>query len=224
MDIPSGRFAERVRSVAPLLVAAALMLASAILFLDLADDVREGETDRFDRAVVEWVAHHRSPDTTACFRAVTALGSGPVLSLLTVGAATGFWLAGKPRAAVVLGVTMAGAGVLTSGLKAVFARDRPDAVLHLDTVDSGSFPSGHAIGAMAFCTTLALLVRRHVRRRGLRRFVAAAALALGALVAASRVYLGVHYPSDVAGGVLLGVSWSLAVVIAERIAAPRRRR
>ena len=87
---------------------------------------------------------------------------------------------------------------------------------HLETVVSASFPSGHTLASVVFSVTLALLAAAHTRRRRMRAFLVGYSLAIGALVAVSRVYLGVHFPSDVTGGALVGVAWSLTAVTVNR--------
>jgi undecaprenyl-diphosphatase len=158
----------------------------------------------------------RSPVLTEFVRSITALGSWPVLGLLTLGVVIGSWLAGRGRPAVALAVAMAGVPLLSRGLKLIYARARPDMVAHLEQVASPSFPSGHTLGSVVFCSTIALLVYEHIARRSLRLFVVGFSLCVGGSVAASRVYLGVHYPSDVMGGALIGITWSLCVAAVER--------
>jgi len=115
-----------------------------------------------------------------------------------------------------LAAAMTAAPVLSSVLKRLHGRPRPQVMPHLDTVASASFPSGHTMGSVVFCTTLALLIAEHARGRAMALFLACYSALIGALVAASRVYLGVHYPSDVAGGALVAIAWSLTVVLVER--------
>lgn len=116
-----------------------------------------------------------------------------------------------------LAVTMVGAPLLSAGFKSIYARQRPTVVPHLETVADPSFPSGHTIASVAFFVTIALLVASYTSRTTLRLFLVGYALLIGALVALSRMYLGVHYPSDVAGGALLGIAWSLACVIGDHL-------
>ena len=194
----------------------ALIAGAGLLFLELADDMREGDLDRFDTGVLAWIAHHRSPHLNYFFGAVTALGSWPVLAIMTVGVCIGTWLARRGRMALALAAAMTMAPVLSSVLKRMHGRPRPQVMPHLDAVASTSFPSGHTIGSVVFCTTLALLIAQHARGRAMAIFLACYSALVGALVAASRVYLGVHYPSDVAGGALVAIAWSLAVLLVDR--------
>lgn len=207
------------KTSANLVLAAGAVLAgwAGMEFLDLADDIHEGDTDTFDNVVLHWVARHRSAAVTYIFLTITALGAWPVLSLLTLGTCTALLLSGERRFALTLLAAMVGAPILGSGFKNFFDRERPSVMPHLETVVSSSFPSGHTIAAVVFFVTVALLIATHTRRHALRLFLIPYALLVAALVAISRIYLGVHYPSDVAGGALLGIAWSLACVIADRM-------
>jgi undecaprenyl-diphosphatase len=203
-------------AVSPVAIGAAVGACCAAAFLGLASEVAERETERLDSAVLLGVAGLRSPVLTEFFRSITALGSWPVLGLLTLGVVIASWLAGRGRPAVALAVAMAGVPLLSRGLKLIYARARPDMVAHLEEVASPSFPSGHTLGSVVFCSTIALLVYEHIARRSLRLFVVGFSLCVGGSVAVSRVYLGVHYPSDVMGGALVGITWSLCVAAVER--------
>ena len=115
---------------------------------------------------------------------------------------------------------MTGAPVLTHVFKSIYGRARPTVVPHLDTVASASFPSGHTIASVVFFSTLALLLLEYPQRGALRGFLVGYSLLIGALVATSRMYLGVHYPSDVAGGALVGAFWVLLIIVAHRWVLP----
>lgn len=203
---------SRMRPVLILATGALLALLAGIAFLELADDVRDGDLDRFDDAVLVWIGAHRSPVLTEVILEITALGSGPVLGILAFGICGALLLAGQRRFSLVLVATLVSTPLIIYGLKHIYGRPRPTVVPHLETVTSLAFPSGHTISAVAFFVTIALLVAVHVRRNGLRLFLVAYALIVAALVAGSRVYLGVHFPSDVVGGALIGIAWSLICV------------
>jgi undecaprenyl-diphosphatase len=214
-----------VEATALLVVGAVVALASAALFLWLAHEVAGGAVQRFDERVLEWLETHRSAALTSFFLAITALGSTPVIVTLTLGVAIALYLGRHSGMALAVVLTVLGGTVLSNLLKIAYRRARPDMVDHLYQAFGWSFPSGHTIGSVAFFTTIALLAAGHVRGRTLRAFLVGYALFIGLLVAVSRMYIGVHYPSDVAGGLLVGVTWSVTVVSAEhRWRHARRRR
>jgi undecaprenyl-diphosphatase len=211
-----ARRPKNVRAVVPLVVGAGLALAASVGFLALGQDIRAGEFNEFDDAVLTWVAQRRAPAWSQFFRAITALGSWPVMTLLTAGTCLGTVLAGERRLSATLALAMLGVPVLSQFFKSLYGRERPRVVPHLETVASSSFPSGHTLASVVFFVTLALLCAGHARRKRLRVFLVGGSLAIGALVAASRVYLGVHFPSDVMGGGLVGIAWSLSAVVLDR--------
>ena len=140
-------------------------------------------------------------------RDVTALGSAVVLTG-TVLAALGFMFVGRAyRAMAFTAAAAAGGQVLSSLLKMSFAVPRPDVVPHLMPARNASFPSGHSLNAAVVYLTLGLAVGEALRNRPERRYVLGVAVAATLLVGLSRVYLGVHHPSDVLGGWLVGVAW-----------------
>jgi undecaprenyl-diphosphatase len=191
--------------------------ACGVLFAVLAHAVARGAFDHLDESVLRWVSAHRTSGWTHFFSGITDLGSGYVLVPLTVGAAIALWLGGRPGMGVALGIGMIGAGVLDTVLKWIVARPRPDEALRIQNVHGYAFPSGHTAASFVFFLTVALLVAGHAKRRKLRDFLVAYALFLGGLVGASRIYLGVHYPSDVLGGFLVALAWSIAVTAAEHL-------
>jgi undecaprenyl-diphosphatase len=140
---------------------------------------------------------------------VTALGSAPVL-LAVVFVVCGY-LALERRGALVglVFVSSIGAGLLNMVLKSVFGRPRPTIVPPLAVVDSPSFPSGHAMFAAAVYLTLGAILARTTTRWRLRLYFLGVALAVTGLIAFTRVYLGVHYPTDVLAGMTAGALWAI---------------
>jgi undecaprenyl-diphosphatase len=207
----------KTRQILPLVCGGALAFGAALGFLELGGELREGEVDHFDDAVLVWLSTHRSPALTSVFLSLTAFGSWPVLTILTAGTCVATWLKGERRFPLTLLAAVVGAPFLSWALKSLYGRQRPSVVPHLETVASASFPSGHTVSAVTFFVTLALLISAHTPKRRLRLFLVGYALAIAALVAVSRMYLGVHYPSDVAGGALIGIAWSLVCVIGDRL-------
>ncbi|BBK38465.1 phosphatase PAP2 family protein [Allostella sp. ATCC 35155] len=143
------------------------------------------------------------------FRDVTALGSHAVLTLLVLAAAIYLRLLRQHASVLLLALSVLGGTALSAGLKLVFDRPRPDLVAHLADIHTASFPSGHAMLSAVAYLTLAGLVARVQPRPALARFVLGSGIALTGLVGISRVYLGVHWPSDVLAGWCLGAAWAL---------------
>ena len=157
----------------------------------------------------------------AAARVTTHLGDPVLMTVLAVVLAVVLLRRGYGRLALFVVASRVGALVLSQGLKAAYDRTRPLFEDPVATALGSSFPSGHALGATAFWTSLAVLVRPWVRRE---RLVLAGAIAVALVVAASRVLLGVHYLSDVTAGLLIGGGWTAvctAVLVAERSDAGR---
>jgi undecaprenyl-diphosphatase len=215
---PFRRGLTWLRTRAELGVLAGMGLGAAALlgFMVLVDEVVEGETHAFDEAVLRAL---RSPADPAqplgpwwvelMFRDITALGGTTVLTLLTA-IVIGYLLIDRKRAAALLVLVSIGGGTLLSTLaKNVFARPRPELVAHLVEVRTLSFPSGHAmLSAVTFLTLGALLARVQPRRR-LKIYLLSVAVLLTVLVGISRVYLGVHWPTDVLAGWCAGAAWAI---------------
>ena len=183
----------------------------ALAVAGLGEAARRGWLDRADEAALVWLAARRTPGWEHFFRGVTALGTYEVLVVLALGAAVALAIARRGRTAAAIVVVALGGAAWSSGLKRLYDRARPKVVAALSGADPWSFPSGHAIAAAVFFTMLALVVTALGAGRGVRRFVTGYAAAGVALVALSRLYLGVHYPSDVIAGACVGAGWSLLV-------------
>ena len=154
---------------------------------------------------------------------VSALG-GFTLQWLLGGAALAFLLYGRRRAeAAWLAGSIVGASLLNSGLKSILHRPRPELVPHLAVVSNASFPSGHAMLSAAIYLTLAAMLAETQARRSARIVLMAFATVLVLLIGVSRIYLGVHWPSDVLAGWCLGAVWALAVFLVSRTLKAKRR-
>ncbi len=140
---------------------------------------------------------------------VTALGSGTLLAIATAVVFLMLVTTRDAYGALHLACASVGAGLLTSFFKHYFARPRPEVVERLIQVASYSYPSGHAVGTAACYFSFALIARRHLPRHVSREVLIGFTLLTIVLVGLSRVYVGVHYFSDVLAGILIGVGWSL---------------
>jgi undecaprenyl-diphosphatase len=189
----------------------------------LAYKVVAGETLSFDESCLR--ALRRDDDATSPIgpgwlaevaRDVTALGGVTVLTLLTL-AVAGFLRLQKMYGAMWLVIVSALGGLASSTLlKSLFERPRPNLVAHLDNVYTSSFPSGHSMLSATVYLTLGVLLGRFVPQRVLKAYFLIVALVLTFLVGVSRVYLGVHYPTDVLAGWAVGLTWALVCWLVAR--------
>jgi undecaprenyl-diphosphatase len=187
---------------------ALLAIGGAWAFAEIADNVREGATQRFDERIMHWMATHQTATRRMVMADITELGTGVVVMMVVAIAALFLWLTRHKHSAALLLVATSVGIVINSFLKDVFHRDRP-AIFDWGTeVFSSSFPSGHAMSAAIVYGTVAYLAARLQRTHLARALTIGAALILILLIAFSRVYLGVHYPSDTLAGLLVGLAWA----------------
>ena len=193
-------------------------VATAIwAFLSIGGEMLEGETSGLDRRILLML---RAPGDAAdpigpraleeAMRDVTALGGFTVLTLVTIVAALAFLLHRKRRQAAVLVGTVLMAQVSSEVLKTLYDRPRPDLVPHGSYVYSASFPSGHSMLSAAVYLTLAVLIASLEPRRATKALVFVLAAGVMTAVGFSRVYLGVHWPSDVLAGWSAGAAWAFS--------------
>jgi undecaprenyl-diphosphatase len=209
------------RALATLLLVVTLLLTFGLV----ANEMKEGETRAFDNAILLAMrndANHRDPIGPRWFeeavRDVTSLGGNTVLIILVLGT-VGFLALSRARAAALLVLVSVGGGaVLVQLLKAGFGRVRPDVVSHSVIELTRSFPSGHTTLAAVTYLTLGALVARVQSSRPLKTYVVSIAIVLTLLVGVSRVYLGMHWPTDVLAGWCLGAAWAmLCWIVAARL-------
>lgn len=185
-------------------------------FVQLSDEVVEGGTKAFDRALL---LDMRNPADLSdpigpgwveeMGRDFTALGGIAVLTMVTLAVIGYLLLDGKRRVALVVLVATLGALGVSTVLKHAFDRPRPDLVPHGSIVYTASFPSGHSMLAASTYLTLGALLARVQRRRRMKAYILLIAILTTLLVGVSRVYLGVHWPTDVLGGWTAGAGWAL---------------
>lgn len=196
-------------------VAVGVLALGVLAFSLIADETLEGDTHAFDESLLLALREPGDPDNPIGpswleygLSDITALGGYTVLTLLVVGVAIYLISVGK-RATALLVVGAVASGTLVSVLlKLGFDRPRPDLVAQLAHAQSSSFPSGHAmLSAVAYLTLGVLLARAHARKRT-KVFVMSFAIGLTLLIGVSRVYLGVHWPTDVLAGWALGAAWA----------------
>lgn len=193
---------------AVVLAGAALAALGVAAFAWVAHWVRAGATQPFDDAVLRWVGAHRVPLLEAAFLELTFLGTATVVIGLAGVAALFLALTRQRTAAALLLWATTGAVLLNFVLKSLFDRPRPQLFDWGTHAATTSFPSGHAMSAAAVYGTVAFLAARLASRRGVRLAIFAGAALLVLVIACSRVYLGVHYPTDVLAGIVVGGSWA----------------
>jgi undecaprenyl-diphosphatase len=179
-------------------------------FVGLADEVMEGDTLPVDRSLLLALraAGNGSTWLEEVFRDFTALGGVGVLGMLSLVSIGYLWLRGLRRAAAFVFAAITGGLLLGIALKTGFDRPRPDLVSHGSMVYTSSFPSGHSmLSAMVYLTCGTMLAAVHTERR-VQIYLISCAIVLTSLVGISRVYLGVHWPSDVLGGWAVGAAWA----------------
>lgn len=190
------------------LAALAGVLATALLAL-LAGVVTQGITQRFDERVLQTLEAHRSPLLTEVMIEITTIGSGVPLILMVAFAALLLWLTRHRWSVALLVIGSLGGTLVNRLLKETFERPRPVVVDAVQQVTSLSFPSGHATSSFIVYGVLAYILSRLAPDRSVRIAIWSAAVFMIIAVGFSRMYLGVHYPTDVAGGFLVGLAWVL---------------
>mgnify|MGYP005841564523 CR=1 FL=1 len=207
------------------------LLAAAVSiwgFAEIADEVIEGETDAVDRRVVAMLRSADNPGDALgpawveeVGRDITALGGMAVLTLITLAVLGYLLFQGRRHTAVFVVVAVCGGLALSTLLKWAYDRPRPDIVPHLSHVVTSSFPSGHAMNSAVVYLTLGVLLARLVQARHIKAYFLLLALMLTGLVGISRVYMGVHYPTDVLAGWAAGMAWATLCWLVARVLQKR---
>jgi undecaprenyl-diphosphatase len=200
-------------------------LGAVAVFASFAHIVSRGVTQNFDDKVLRWIEAHRTLFLDKVMLEVTVLGSGIVLLMIVVVASLFLWLTHHKWSVYILLTGVLGGQILNHALKGLFDRPRPSTVEWVTQVHSLSFPSGHAMTSMIAYGSVAYLVARLEPTTLLRTVTWIMTGLIIALIGISRMYLGVHYPSDVIAGYLGGIAWIgfiAASVAAVRYFASRR--
>lgn len=206
----------------------ALVAGGVWIFAAIAEEMMEGETHAFDTALLLAL---RAPGDPAdplgppwveeLARDVTALGGTGVLTFLTVAAVGFLWLQRRRGTALFVLASVGSGMILSNTAKAFFDRPRPDLVPHGSYVYTASFPSGHSLMAAVTYLTLAVLLARGFAEARLKAYVIGLAVFVVLAVGVSRVYLGVHWPTDVAAGWAAGAAWALVCAALGRYLSQR---
>jgi undecaprenyl-diphosphatase len=205
------QLARRERGTLIALAAVLLLIAGFAL---LAGEVAEAQTESFDHAILHALrdadGHARGPHwlQTALLN-LSALGSTAVMTLLVTLAAAVLLLKRRARLALLVIGCGVGAAIAVIVLKDHVGRERPMVVVALEAARGLSFPSGHSLSASAIYPTLGILLATAFPERRLRVFTIATTVVLALVIGFTRVYLGVHHPTDVIGGWMLGLAWAI---------------
>jgi undecaprenyl-diphosphatase len=202
-----------------LVIAAIMLIAVGTYgFVKLMSEVREGETQGFDLRIMEWVGRHPGPQwMQEMGRDVTALGGVIVLSLVSV-AVIGFLMLKRMWHAVwLLIAAICGGGILSGIIKGFVDRPRPEIFAHRSYVTSASFPSGHSMLSAVLYLTLGSLLARFTKDLRLRLYFLFVACFLTFIIGCSRIYMGVHWPTDVMAGWAAGTVWAMVCWTIARI-------
>ncbi len=184
------------------------LIGGLTLFVEFSEEVYEREGFPFDEPVLTWFYGLLSPALTTLALLLSTLGGTELMIALSLGVSVALWFRSK-REAVFVVASMGGAAIIMGLTKLILARPRPELFPDVDywQTASPSFPSGHATGSAAFALTIFYVVRRLAPRWQVLAGVLGLIFCLG--VSASRLYLQVHYPSDILAGIALGAAWVL---------------
>jgi undecaprenyl-diphosphatase len=221
--LPASTESKRLLTL-ELLIGLCIAAGALVLFTWLGREILEGEVLVFDDRLRTLVHGLASPGLTTIMRAASLYGGPGVLIPAGLVAAVAFVIKGWERGALLAVITLAGAGLLNGLLKFSFARVRPASYFDYPLPGSPSFPSGHALYAASVFGGLAVLLTARMQNRLLQVVIWLVVVCLILLVGISRVYLGVHYPSDVLAGYAIGVIWVTTVAFGDRLVSHRRRR
>lgn len=198
-----------------ILIGITLSVLALFLAAKLGEDVLSQETIRFDAPILSWMHAQRTPVYTQFMLFSSQLGSQGILVLAILSVIALSYKHHRRDAVIFLSILLVGVG-LNLALKSAFVRPRPS----LDPLvleRSYSFPSGHAMNSTIFYASLSYFVFRRIKRQRLRQSLLMGCIVIIGLIGLSRVYLGVHYPSDVLAGYAIGLLWFLMVLLFSRI-------
>jgi undecaprenyl-diphosphatase len=194
-------------------------------FVGTVNEALQGDAHRFDRALLLALRDRADPAEplgppwlTLTMRDLTALGGYPVITTIAILAAGYLAILRNWAAVILVFASLAGGALLNEVLKDVFDRPRPDLVAHLVHVETPSLPSAHAMMAAVTYLTLGALLGRAQPRPALKMYILGVAVALALLIGFSRIYLGVHWPTDVLAGWSIGAAWAMVCLLIARLA------
>jgi undecaprenyl-diphosphatase len=188
----------------------ATLLAFGV-FIDITHELAEGEVDAIDRAILLWIVKARTPWLDIAAIDLTALGSVTLVVLFSAFSLVVLIALRDRMGARQLLIASVGAGLLTLLTKNIVERSRPEVIPHLVQVSGFSYPSGHSLLTTALYVTIGMIAGRHVRHPRAKGLIFLSTSCVLIMVGMSRVYLGVHYPTDVVSGISLGGALALLI-------------
>jgi undecaprenyl-diphosphatase len=203
-----------------IVISLAVAVLALFLFAWIGSEVLEGDTQHFDQVIRSWVHQYASAGMTRAMTGISLLGYNILILEMLMAFGVFAWLRWK-RAAVWLAVAMAGSLALDTALKYAYHRVRPVAFFGV-APHSYSFPSGHALCSFCFYGVLAGLLSARTKALSWRIVIWAVAAVLVVAIGLSRIYLGVHYPSDVIAGYLAAAVWVGTVIVLDHVRKVRR--
>ncbi len=194
-----------------------LAIASLFIFGWLADEMIEGDTRRFDDTVRAFVHDFATPVLTSVMQLASFLGSTLFLIIFGVIIVIALYLRKHHHGAILFTITTVGASVLLTLLKLAFRRARPEPFFDTILPVSYSFPSGHSLASFCFYGALAAILSARTDNLYLQILTWFSAAAMILLIGISRIYLGVHHPSDVVAGYIVGLIWVVTIAIGDKL-------
>jgi membrane-associated phospholipid phosphatase len=210
----AANWVDRWNDFSPHTIAIMLKSSAALLCIGLVIRLTfsvtpDGWVQSFDESILRWAGDLRTPFLNMMMVDITALGGLALTIVLGLLSIFLFLLARDPAAAIHLALTATGGFFISIWTKGLIARPRPNIIPQLVHASGFSYPSGHAITSSAIYLTMAILAARHFHTIRSRVALLALAAAMITLISFSRIYLGVHYPSDTMSGALMGLAWAL---------------
>ncbi len=205
------------------------LVAGSWIFIEIADEVREADKLQFDTILLDYIratsaaGEIKGPDwLPTSMEEITSLGGITIICVAATITITFFLVLGRYKTTLVMLCSSFGGIALSFALKYLFARPRPDESLHMVMTETFSFPSGHAMSSAVVYLSLAGLLAKIQRQRKVKIFTLAVALLLVFLIGISRIYLGVHYPTDVLGGWSVGLAWASFWLLIDKFLAAEK--
>lgn len=194
-----------------------MAIAALFFFGWLAGEMLEGDTRRFDESARNFVHESANPALTVVMQTASFLGSTLFLTVFGVAVVIALYLRNHRRGAILLTITTIGAGVLLVLLKLAFRRARPEPFFDTVLPASYSFPSGHSLAAFCFYGALAEILSERTSKLWQQILIWISAAVMILLIGISRIYLGVHHPSDVVAGYAVGLIWVMTIAIGDKL-------